>query len=178
MRDGKITVYYRSSGSTNQAQALIVKQDLLNLGFSNNNINMKPQSGGDIYTAMGKKGTDADMGVSMGWCSDYPDPYDWINILLYGPSIQAENNVNYSYFNNPKWNKRMANAAKLVGPETAQGLWPDGPRHHEEGCSDGDRADVQQQVLLLEQGQPEGSRLPGDLPGLEHPRIGPQVRRL
>ena len=25
-----------------------------------------------------------DMGVSMGWCSDYPDPYDWINILLYG----------------------------------------------------------------------------------------------
>ena len=30
-----------------------------------------------------------------------------------GPSIKDENNVNYSYFNNPKWNKRMANAAKL-----------------------------------------------------------------
>ena len=117
LRDGKITVFYRSSGTTNPAQALIVKQDLINLGFSNNNINMKPQSGGDIYTSMGKKGTDADMGVSMGWCSDYPDPYDWINILLYGPSIQAENNVNYSYFNSSKWNARMANAAKLVGPK-------------------------------------------------------------
>ena len=57
---------------------------------------MKPYSGGDIYTAMGVSGNDADMGVSMGWCSDYPDPYDWINILLYGPSIQADNNVNYS----------------------------------------------------------------------------------
>jgi peptide/nickel transport system substrate-binding protein len=117
MKDGKITVYFRSSGTTNPAQAQIVKQDLINLGFSNNNITMKPFSGGDIYDAMGKRGTDADIGVSMGWCSDYPDPYDWINILLYGPSIQAENNVNYSYFNNPKWNKRMANAAKLVGPK-------------------------------------------------------------
>jgi ABC-type transport system substrate-binding protein len=117
MKDGKITIFYRSSGTTNPAQALIVKQDLINLGFSNGNITMKPQSGGDIYTAMGKRGTDADMGVSMGWCSDYPDPYDWINILLYGPSIQAENNVNYSYFNSSKWNARMANAAKLVGPK-------------------------------------------------------------
>jgi ABC-type transport system substrate-binding protein len=117
MRDGKITVYYRSSGTTNPAQGLIVKQDLINLGFSNGNITMKPNSGGDIYTAMGVRGNDADMGVSMGWCSDYPDPYDWINILLYGPSIQAENNVNYSYFNSSKWNARMANAAKLVGPK-------------------------------------------------------------
>jgi ABC-type transport system substrate-binding protein len=117
MRDGKITVYYRSSGSTNQAQAQIVRQDLINLGFDSGKITMKGFSGGNIYDAMGKRGNDADMGVSMGWCSDYPDPYDWINILLYGPSIQDENNVNYSYFNNPTWNKRMANAAKLVGPK-------------------------------------------------------------
>jgi ABC-type transport system substrate-binding protein len=117
MKDGKITVYFRSSGTTNPAQAQIVKQDLINLGFSSGNITMKGFSGGDIYDAMGKRGTDADMGVSMGWCSDYPDPYDWINILLYGPSIQAENNVNYSYFNNPTWNRRMASAAKLVGPK-------------------------------------------------------------
>jgi len=117
MKDGKITVYYRSSGTTNNAQAQIVRQDLINLGFSDNNITMKGFSGANIYDAMGKRGNDADMGVSMGWCSDYPDPYDWINILLYGPSIQDENNVNYSYFNNPTWNKRMANAAKLVGPK-------------------------------------------------------------
>ena len=46
---------------------------------------------------MGVKGNDADMGVSMGWCSDYPDPYDWINILLYGKTItDDEVNVNYS----------------------------------------------------------------------------------
>jgi peptide/nickel transport system substrate-binding protein len=117
MKDGKITVYYRSSGTTNNAQAQIVRDDLINLGFNSGNITMKGFSGANIYDAMGKRGNDADMGVSMGWCSDYPDPYDWINILLYGPGIQDENNVNYSYFNNPKWNKRMANAAKLVGPK-------------------------------------------------------------
>ena len=116
-KDGKITVYYRSSGTTNPAQAQIVRQDLINLGFSAGNITMKPFSGGDIYTAMGVKGNDADMGVSMGWCSDYPDPYDWINVLLFGGNILPENNVNYSYFNSSKWNARMNNAAKLVGPK-------------------------------------------------------------
>jgi oligopeptide transport system substrate-binding protein len=116
LKDGKITVYFRSSGTINPAQAQIVRQDLINLGFSAGNITMKPFSGGNIYTAMGVRGNDADMGVSMGWCSDYPDPYDWINVLLYGKSILPENNVNYSYFNHPAWNKKMENAAQLVGP--------------------------------------------------------------
>jgi len=115
-KDGKINVYYRSSGTTNPAQAQIVRQDLINLGFSAGNINMKGFSGGNIYDAMGVKGNDADIGVSMGWCSDYPDPYDWINVLLYGGNIVDENNVNYSYFNSSTWNKRMERAAQLVGP--------------------------------------------------------------
>jgi ABC-type transport system substrate-binding protein len=116
-KSGKITVGYRSSGTINPAQAQIVRRDLIQMGFKAGNITMKPYSGADIYDAMGVRGNPLDMGVSMGWCSDYPDPYDWINILLYGPSIQAENNVNYSYMNIPKWNKKMASAARLVGPK-------------------------------------------------------------
>ena len=115
-KSGKINVGFRSSGTTNPAQAQIVRRDLIRLGFKAGDINMKGFSGADLYDAMGHKNTDLDMGVSMGWCSDYPDPYDWINILLYGKSIQAENNVNYSYFNSPKWNKKMEQAARLVGP--------------------------------------------------------------
>ena len=114
--NGKITVYYRSSGSVNPAQAQIVRNNLIQIGFNPSNITMKGFSGGNIYTAMGVRGNDADIGVSMGWCSDYPDPYDWLNILLYGPSIQSDNNVNYSYMNIPKWNTQLAKAAKMVGP--------------------------------------------------------------
>src|ERR671931_494554 len=116
-KDGKITVGYRTNSTANQNQYQIVRQDLVNLGFNPNNINAKGFSGGNLYTAMGTKGTDIDLGVSMGWCSDYPDPYDWLNILLYGGSIQAENNNNYSYMNIAKWNRKMASAARLVGPK-------------------------------------------------------------
>jgi peptide/nickel transport system substrate-binding protein len=114
-RDGKITVFFRSAGSTNQNQAQIVKQDLKNLGFAEANITMKGFSGG--WWNPWVRGTDIDIGVSMGWCSDYPDPFDWINILLYGPTIEAENNVNYSFMDLPKWNRKMEAAAKLVGPK-------------------------------------------------------------
>jgi peptide/nickel transport system substrate-binding protein len=50
-----------------------------------------------------------------GWGQDYPDPYDFINILLSGTSIQPANNVNLSYFNTPKWNARMNTASHLAG---------------------------------------------------------------
>ena len=116
-KSGSINVGFRSSGTVNPAQSQIVKRDLQRLGFNASKITMKGFSGADLYDAMGHRNTDLDMGVSMGWCSDYPDPYDWINILLYGKSIQAENNVNYSYFNDPKWNKKMEQAARLVGPK-------------------------------------------------------------
>ena len=58
-----------------------------------------------------------DIAVSTGWCSDYPDPYDWINVLFYGGFIQPENNVNLSFMDLPKWNRKMEAAAKLVGPK-------------------------------------------------------------
>jgi len=115
-RDGKITVYYWSSGTVAPAQAQIVRQDLINLGFEPDKITMKGWSGG-LYVPYGQRGTDMDIAVSTGWCSDYPDPFDWINVLLYGGFIQAENNVNYSYMDLPRWNRRMEAAAKFVGPK-------------------------------------------------------------
>lgn len=72
-RDGKITVLYRSSGTLSPQQAQIVRDALIQLGFDPAKIVMKGFSGAQIYDAMGVKGNDADIGVSMGWCSDYPD---------------------------------------------------------------------------------------------------------
>ena len=39
-----------------------------------------------------------------GWLADYPDPANFINVLLDGRRIQADNNVNASYFNNAAYN--------------------------------------------------------------------------
>ena len=52
---------------------------------------------------------------SNGWGQDYPDPYDFINILLAGDGIKPDNNVNLSYFNSPKFNTLMKAAAKKSG---------------------------------------------------------------
>jgi ABC-type transport system substrate-binding protein len=52
-----------------------------------------------------------------GWGEDYPDPYDFINILLQGTSIQPDNNVNLSYFNEPAWNRRMDQASAQFGAQ-------------------------------------------------------------
>ena len=69
------------------------------------------------YYPPGVRGNDMDLVVSGGWCADYPDPYDLINVLFDGNFIQAYNNVNLSYMDLPKWNRRMEAAAKLVGPK-------------------------------------------------------------
>ena len=50
-----------------------------------------------------------------GWGADYADPYNFLNVLLDGTRIQATNNVNTSYFNEPAYNPRMEQAARLSG---------------------------------------------------------------
>jgi peptide/nickel transport system substrate-binding protein len=50
-----------------------------------------------------------------GWGADYPDPSNFINVLLDGTNIQATNNQNLSYFNDPGFNRRMAQAAVMSG---------------------------------------------------------------
>ena len=45
-----------------------------------------------------------------GWGMDYPDPSNFINVLLDGRRIQADNNVNVSYFNDAKYNAKMDSA--------------------------------------------------------------------
>jgi peptide/nickel transport system substrate-binding protein len=65
-------------------------------------------------TKGGTKGAQFDLLLN-GWGQDYPDPYDFINILLDGNGIKPENNVNLSYFNSAKFNTLMESAAKKAG---------------------------------------------------------------
>ena len=69
LRDGRITVYFRSTGSLNLAQGENVRRALLYLGFGYDNIIMKGVPGAEIYDAMGRAGSDFDLAISLGWCA-------------------------------------------------------------------------------------------------------------
>ena len=77
-------------------------------------VQVKPLTFAVLIDKSGTRGEPVDI-TSIGWFADYPDPYDFINILLDGRTIAAKNNVNVSYFDNPTYQKRMDAAAKLAG---------------------------------------------------------------
>ena len=126
------------------------------MGFAENNIHMKGFSGAEIYDAMGVRGNDADMGVNMGWCSDYPDPYDWINILLYGKGDSGA-----------EQRQLLLHERREVEQEDGSGCQARGATKRlttygkldiditKQVCTDGNRAHVQQPVPLLQPGESE-----------------------
>jgi ABC-type oligopeptide transport system substrate-binding subunit len=104
-------VYYYGLSAPGPDRMELVRSLLKQIGI---NIEPKGFRGYAIYDAGGKRGSEHAF-MTAGWCKDYPDPYDFVNVLLYGGNIQAENNNNYSYFNNPTYNRKMERASKLLG---------------------------------------------------------------
>ena len=96
---------------TSVARAQIMQYNLRQMGLRPT---LKPQPFAVAIKTAGERTGDFDM-FMIAWFADYPDPYDFINVLLDGNNIQQSNNSNYSYLNNPAYNKRMNDAAKLSG---------------------------------------------------------------
>src|SRR5919197_581722 len=107
----KSVTLYTTTSPIGQGLAQVFKYNLSQIGCD---VNIKNFVGGAIYTAMGTRGEPFDAGVA-GWNQDYPDPYDFMNILLDGNSIHAENNNNIAYLNVPKVNKLLAAANLKTG---------------------------------------------------------------
>ncbi len=108
----KLTYFYQSAGSVGPKQYQVALRDLTDLGYK---VEGRGFAGFDIYEAAGNRGSAHDVVGQVGWCQDYPDPYDFINVLMDGTKIQAENNVNIAYFNIKKWNNAMHKVARLTG---------------------------------------------------------------
>jgi peptide/nickel transport system substrate-binding protein len=104
-------VFYTCNESPCPEQAAVVQANLKAIGVD---LEVKQFERAVQFSKEGTKGEPFDIAFE-GWNADYNDPYDFINVLLYGKSIQKANNVNFSYFDDPTYNKRMEDAAGLGG---------------------------------------------------------------
>lgn len=111
---GTVKVFHSTSSAATQA-GQIIQYNLKQAGFA---VELVPTAGSVYYKTLGTKGVDMDI-ARAGWCADYNDPFDFINVLLHGGTIQDANNVNFAYLNDAKLNASMDAAAKLLGDERA-----------------------------------------------------------
>jgi ABC-type transport system substrate-binding protein len=105
-KDGRINAWYRLSAN-GAAQAEVVRRALVNLGFDPASITMKGLSGADIYDEIGKRGSNFDLAVSLGWCNDFVDPQQ----VDYFPFLPG-----WSMFpDSPRYREKIAAVLRLRG---------------------------------------------------------------
>jgi len=109
---GNTVTIIHSTTALRTAQAQVLKFNLEQMGLK---AETRPLPFAVALRTVGTRGADFDAYVG-GWVADYPDPFDFINVLLDGGNIQESNNSNYAYFNDAKFNKQMNDFAKLSGP--------------------------------------------------------------
>lgn len=108
-------VHTTSSYSTQRAQ--VAEYNLKQAGFKVNDV---PTPATNYYQVIQTKGTSYNFVTNGGWCADYFDPYDYLNVLFDGRSIQAANNNNYTYFNSPAFDAGLDKASALSGAARAK----------------------------------------------------------
>ncbi|MGH3001947.1 MAG: ABC transporter substrate-binding protein [Gaiellaceae bacterium] len=109
--------FVHSISPTSNNRAQVAEYNLKQVGFKVKDV---PTPATTFYQVVGKRDSTYNMTSNGGWCADYFDPYDYINVIFNGRNIQANNNVFYSYFNNATFNKQMDAAANLSGAARAK----------------------------------------------------------
>jgi ABC-type transport system substrate-binding protein len=112
-------VMYAATSPTSIAIAQLVKNDVQKLGITTD---IKTFPFAVRIAKEGHRGEPYDLDLQA-WGADYPDPVDFIDILLDGRNIQAENNNNNAYFNNAAFNKRMDAAGRISNLPKRYAAW-------------------------------------------------------
>jgi ABC-type oligopeptide transport system substrate-binding subunit len=107
-------IHTTTSYATNRAQ--VAEFNLKQVGFKINDV---PTPATNYYQVIQTKGTSYNFVTNGGWCADYFDPFDYLNVLFDGRKIQAANNNNYAYFNASAFNKGLDHASSLSGTARA-----------------------------------------------------------
>ena len=109
---GKVTLI-TSTSTIGQNQGQVIKYNLTQMGCD---VTVRLFQGFQLYVFAGQKGADYDAAIA-GWNQDYPDPYDFLNVLLSGDFIHENNNNNLAYFSVPAINKKLDAANRLSGEQ-------------------------------------------------------------
>jgi peptide/nickel transport system substrate-binding protein len=102
---------YTTTSPIGTNQAVLVQSLYKNIGL---NVSVNRYGTSTMYKKCGTKSEAFDI-CNVGWIADYPDPFDFMNVLLSGDSIHDSNNNNYSYFNNAAFNRKLNSASRLFG---------------------------------------------------------------
>ena len=112
-------VFYGATSPVGLAIMQLVKSDLSKIGI---NANIKTFPFAVRIAKEGHRGEPFDLDLQA-WGADYPDPVDFIDILLDGRNIQAENNNNNAYFNHVGFNNRMRDAGRISNLSKRYAAW-------------------------------------------------------
>jgi ABC-type transport system substrate-binding protein len=112
-------VFYGATSPVGLAIMQLVKSDLSKIGI---NANIKTFPFAVRIAKEGHRGEPYDLDLQA-WGADYPDPVDFIDILLDGRNIQAENNNNNAYFNHKGLNARMTSAGRISNLSKRYAAW-------------------------------------------------------
>jgi peptide/nickel transport system substrate-binding protein len=110
-----VNIYYNQASAFRTNEATFEQRQLQAIGLT---AKLEPSDPQDYYGPLETKGTDYNIAHS-GWCADYFDPFDFINVNFDGRSLQPTGNVDYFYFNNSSFNKQMDAAASKSGAARA-----------------------------------------------------------
>jgi peptide/nickel transport system substrate-binding protein len=117
---GNLNLYYRPSSTLQTNIAQFEQREFGLLGFKTS-LQQSDPSGyyHPLQTKSIAEGPDGFSVAGGGWCADYLDGFDYMNVNLDGRTIGDTGNVNYFYFNNSKFNQGLDHAAAQFGAKRA-----------------------------------------------------------
>jgi len=121
LHNAPLVIYYRQSSTYQSAVAEYIQSQANKMGMNPTLQNSDPT--GFYHPLMTRSIAEGSNGYSItafgGWCADYADGYDYINVNFDGRTIGATGNTDYEYFNSSQFNQDMDHAASLTGSARA-----------------------------------------------------------
>ena len=99
-----------------------VRKDLEELGFTNLESKL-PEFPNQYSQFYGIPSKNVALGVSAGWCQDYPDAFTFFDPLFHGDNILESGNSNYAEIDDPELNQAIDEAAAETETEARDQAW-------------------------------------------------------